>query len=474
MRVTIPPEASGQTLADYLRSRSYFLSQPCGGNGTCGKCRVKTEDGTELLACRTLCPPEGITVTFDDMRVDEAEPYTLSSGRRGIALDVGTTTLALAAVELPSCRILATRAALNPQAAFGADVITRIGQSAAHGKEMQTVLLDAIRTLGEGFFPAEEMVVAGNPTMLALFAGVSPEPMGRAPFTPAFIDRLTLRGDALALPVGTVHLLPGASAFVGADVLAGIARTKMLSADAPSLLLDLGTNGEMALYVPERGTLTVTSAAAGPALEGANVSCGIGGVSGAVCRVDSRNGRFTYETVDDAPARGLCGSGLIDLVACLLDEALLDETGALTKAPFVLKGVHKTKHGDVPDQAPVLTLTQGDIRELQLAKSAVRAGLEVLLRDATLTVRDVKHVYLAGGIGTFIRGGSAARIGLLPDEFLPRFSAVGNTALAGAADALRDPTLLDGIAARAKTLTLNDAPRFAELFVENMTFPTEE
>ena len=478
MKVLIPPEAAGERISDYLKSHGYLLAQPCGGKGTCGKCLVTLEDGTTVRACKTLVPAGGVTVTFTPSEgaglTVSAEKAESLPEKRALALDIGTTTLALAAVDQAAGRVFATRSCLNPQSAFGADVITRIGQANEHLAEMQAVLLNAVKKLAEDFLPIETMTVVGNPTMLALFCGVSPEPMGHAPFTPAFTDRLTLTGESLGLPLKTVHVLPGASAFVGADVLAGIAHTDMTASAAPVVLMDIGTNGEMAVFEPKTNTLTVTSAAAGPALEGANISCGIGGIKGAVSKVWTENGKFYYETVGDAPAVGLCGSGLIDLTACLLNEGYLDETGALEDDPFVLEGIHRVNGRDLPDEGPVLSLTQKDIRELQLAKSAVRAGLDTLLSVAGVAEKDVARLYLAGGMGFYLNGISAARIGLLPERLLPVLSAVGNSALAGAIDALKDPALWDADAARAKTVELNGIPAFADRFIENMMFPEEE
>ena len=477
MKVNIPASAAGERLSDYLARSGYRLAGPCGGRGTCGKCRVKTSDGRTLLACRTVCPPEGLTVFFDEAAGegltveadDERIPETCS-----LALDVGTTTLALAAVDPSGGRVFAARSCLNPQHVFGADVITRIGRSGTDLAAMQACVAEAVRDMASGLPKAEKMTVAGNPTMLSLLAGVSPEPMGRAPFTPAFIARQTFSGQSLGLPAEEVFFLPGASAFVGADVLAGILHTGMLRETAPVLLMDVGTNGEMAVWDPAKKKLTVTSAAAGPALEGADISCGIGGVKGAVNRVKTENGRFYFETVGGEEPRGLCGSGLIDLVACLLKEGYVDETGFLEDDPFVLRGFRVKNGNAAAAETEALTLTQKDIRALQLAKAAVRAGLETLLDVAGIPKEALSRVYLAGGMGSYVSGLSAARIGLIPARFLPVLKPVGNSALAGAVDALKDPAALDEIAACAETVALNDVPAFSDRFIDEMIFPEEE
>ncbi len=474
-KLIIPPEACGKRLSDYLReqagSTGFYPAQPCGGHGLCGKCRVMTEDGRTLLACRTLCPPEGLVllVPEESLAADGAPGAALPPGTE-LALDIGTTTLALAWAEPASGRILRERTLLNPQQAFGADVLSRITASETQLDGLTEAVRGALRDAMDGLPPVPRIIAVGNPTMLSLFSGVSPLPMGRAPFTPAFTEAQTLSGPALGLPASEVRLLPGISAYAGADLCAGLAAEGILGKTSPVLYLDLGTNAEMALWDPGRGRLTVTSAAAGPALEGARISCGMGGVIGAVSRVFVRRGLFFYETVGDAPARGLCGSGLVDLCACLLEEGLLTESGYLEE-DFELRGVHHRADGDFPDASPVLVLTRQDVRELQLAKSAVYTGAELLLEEAGLSPGELGEVLLAGGLGIFIDPKSAVRIGLLPRAFLKKLRSCGNAALRGAVLAMREPSAGVREAAMAETLPLSGLPSFFDLFLENMSFP---
>ena len=409
-----------------------------------------------------------------------------SDAATGFALDIGTTTLAAALVRLSDGEILSTVSALNPQHAWGADVINRIGAcSKGHLEDLQravaesaTKLLESAMRKAPGASAPLRMTVAGNPTMLHLFAGVSPEGIGRYPFTPAFLERRVLRGAELGLPVPEVVLLPSAGAFLGSDVMGGVLTCGMADMDEPSVLMDIGTNGEMVLCAGRRrgGALTGVSAAAGPALEGANISCGTGGVAGAVCKVvRTAPAEFRFRTIGDAPPAGICGCGLVDFIACLLDEETLDESGLLDEEPAELSGVQARADGTVPfPNGTGVALTQRDIREFQLAKSAMRAGLEALLAHGGIALGEVRRLFVAGGLGYYLDGASAVRTGLLPAELLPVMETVGNSSLAGAVRCLTDSAAMeamDGLAARCGTFDLNSSSVFNDAFVEQMLFP---
>ena len=540
--VQIPSTAAGMVLHTYLVQAGIVLSAPCGGRGTCGKCRVQVRAGSfysrdmaadsgekcsikpdadgYILACQAICPPDGAEIAVPHfsgdgltavhmentgsmktraagslyMEPSDAMRSEIGSvdGHRpdGIALDIGTTTIAAALVHGATGQIRATASCLNPQQAYGADVISRIA-AANDGKlsAMQSCVLGAVRDLLEKLSVDAEtarslpLVVSGNATMLHLFCGVSPAGMGTYPFTPAFTESRTVPGNALCLPVRSVTLLPSVSAFVGGDISAGMFCCHLGQSESPALLLDIGTNGEMVLDTGRAAgnRLLAASTAAGPALEGAKLSCGMGGVSGAVSRVGLESGRLYYETIGDAPARGICGCGLIDLCAYLPDAAVLDETGCLDEDPYTLSGIHKTADGSGAAGPTSVSLTQKDLRELQLAKSAIRAGIEALLdaagTDIEAFVNADGRVYIAGGLGYYLSPVSAARIGLLPQRMVetPRcVVAVGNSALAGAAAVCSDPTAIGRISHLARiceTIELNRSACFNEGFIEHMLFP---
>ena len=501
VKIRINPSDAGQSLAGYLARAGYPIHADCGGRGKCGKCRVRLESGVLFAnpertrratpdadgwyyACRVYADYDAIVL----LPVQDGEGLTDFAGRTasddnteidgmlGIALDIGTTTLAMALVSLPDGQVLATASALNPQKAFGADVISRIGacmQDSTALSSMQSLLLDCIRDMMHrllGDKRAERMTVAGNTTMLHILCGISPASMGAYPFTPTFTDPKTLSGRELDLPVDTLTLLPSISAFVGGDITAGMLACKLTDSDAPAMLIDVGTNGEAVLYTGrlQGGALYAASAAAGPALEGAGISSGVGGIRGAVCAVECRDGRFICRTVQNAPPIGICGSGLLDLASLLYEHGHMDETGLLmADQPFVY----------ATGEQGALTLTQEDVRALQLAKSAIRAGVEALCAHAGLAPRQLGTIYLAGGLGYYMNVDSAIAIGLLPAEVRDCVQSVGNSALGGAVQLLCDPTLarrLQQEASACQTLELNTNAVWNAAFMEHMMFPYDE
>ena len=493
LSITIPSSAAGKRLSLYLAESGYPISADCGGRGKCGKCRVTilsgrfstTPDGSttaipdtdgKLLSCRVFCTREASVIALpvseeSDTSISPTIPPSTADKSCGIALDIGTTTLAAALVRLADGSILRTVSRLNPQKSFGADVMSRISaimQDEALLSMMQKLLLDAVRQMMAELTdesPVPCMTVAGNPTMLHLFCGVSPVGMGAYPFTPLFIDTKTLSGRELDLPTEQITLLPSISAFIGGDLTAGMIAKALTSHEKPVLLVDMGTNGEMLLYTgTSRGDkLYGTSTAAGPALEGAGISTGTGGVRGAVSAVVWNGFSLQCETVDGAPPIGICGSGLMDLVSVLLLRGLIDETGYLEEDPF--------------PYAANLTLTGRDVRALQTAKSALRAGMEVLCETAGISPRELSAVYIAGGLGQYMRISSAIQIGLLPPCPPQIITAVGNTALLGAAMALQNPSLMEAVsrdAKRCQVVELNLSPSFSDKFMEYMLFPEIE
>ena len=493
MTIHIPLSAQGIRLSTHLAEAGYPITADCGGRGRCGKCAVTVvsgsfsstpdgkvpaipDDSGKLLSCRVFCNGEAVIllpvtkgsgITAPTERPSAAVPYEAC----GVALDIGTTTLAAALVHRADGSILRTTSRLNPQKSFGADVMSRIQavmENEAHLLTMQKLLLEDVRAMLEALtdgHTVSHITVAGNPTMLHLFCGISPVGMGTYPFTPVFTDTKVLSGKDLGLPADQITLLPSVSAFIGGDLTAGMIACDITNHAAPVLLVDMGTNGEMILYTgKDHGDkLYGTSTAAGPALEGAGISTGTGGVSGAVSSVVWNGVSLQYETVDHAPPIGICGSGLIDLVSLLLLRGIMDETGYLEEDPF--------------PYAEKLTLTGEDIRAFQLAKSALRAGMEVLCETAGISPQDLSALYIAGGLGQYMRMDSAMQVGLLPDCPKQILHGVGNTALKGAAMALRDPTWVERITAdarRCETVALNLSPSFSDKFMEYMLFPEVE
>ena len=513
IKIVIPPQAAGENLLKWLVGRGYALPADCGGRGSCGKCRVTVVKGKfysqispeeelipdqqgQILSCRALCPAEETIIYLEDSEGDGLTGFSdrasFSFGvEKGfaVALDIGTTTLAAALVDRSCGRVVSTQSCLNPQRSFGADVISRI-DACGRGqlKDLSSCVREKTQEMLDIFFKnfpqarPETLWVSGNTTMLHLFAGISPQGMGMYPFTPAFTAALKGTGAEFGLSVPRVQLLPSASAFIGSDVVGGILVSGMLELDAPSVIMDIGTNGEMALFTGKRhgAKLFAASTAAGPALEGAQISCGIGGIPGAVHRVFRDGCNLKYATIGDQPPRGICGCGLLDWVAVLLKDGEMDESGYLEAGECALEGMHVGTESQAPLEItpthPRLALTQQDVRELQLAKSAMRAGLEALVAYAELELTDIEKVFVAGGLGVHLDPVSAVQVGLLPPEVKERIVPIGNSSLAGAVRcALSHSALsrMEEIANVCKVVELNTSSVFNEAFVEHMCFPEE-
>ena len=432
-----------------------------------------------------------ITLTRVGRKVVAVEPGAQARGPYGLALDIGTSTLAAYLLDLGRGEELLAKALANPQAAFGADVLSRIGYVQEHGQkglaELKGRLLEAIGQLVEslvgpvGLSPAEivQAAVVGNPTMIHLFAGVDPCSIGQAPFTPVWKRGMTFQARELGLqmnPEGIVHVLPLVSGYVGADTVAAVLACGLHRAKGLALLLDLGTNGEIVLGGRER--MVACSAAAGPAFEGGRIACGMPGVEGAIFRVEL-NGGVRYQVLGGGEPQGLCGTGLVDAVAALLAIGLIDSHGRLLPGdgtPFAarIEGEGNARRFRITERKRPIYITQRDIRELQLAKGAIRTGVEVLLSRVGVTPEEIDRVYLAGAFGSQMRPDSVVRIGLLPRELLPRIVPVGNAAGIGAKLALLDSEALNEahqIAQKIDYVELSHEKDFAEKFMSQMRFP---
>ena len=313
-----------------------------------------------------------------------------------------------------------------------------------------------------GLSPAEldGAVIAGNTAMLYLLTASAPDALSRAPFEADRLFGEETDAAALALPLGEgarVYLPRCISAFVGADITAAITSSGLCRSDKTQLLADVGTNGEMALW--HGGKLRCCSTAAGPAFEGAGLSMGMQGADGAIDHMTVEDGELCAHVIGGKDAKGVCGSGVVDALACLLDLEALDETGLLDGDPTPLSG-------DV-------SLTQKDVRMIQLAKSAVCAGMYTLVERASLTTDDVSELLVAGGFGSYLDLGSAGKIGLIPLSIVPRTRVIGNASLDGASMLLLDKALRaesEAMANAAETVDLSTDPVFMEQYTEGMFF----
>lgn len=505
---TLEFDARGVSLLDAMRQQGISLRAECGGRGTCGKCRIKLLEGElditssdravftpkELeegyrLSCRAY-PKVDCAIRmeghsekdFDVIASRWSEPLVpnkYADEEYGIAIDIGTTTLALSLVGMNSRATIKTYTTVNRQRAYGADVISRIKASNEGKKEqlrdsIRKDLLEGIHEMIDttGVVPEQirTIAIAANTTMLHLLMGYSCGTLGRYPYTPVNISlsRLSFY-EVFGVKdyEAEVILLPGISTYVGADIVAGLLACRYDQAKRPCLFIDLGTNGEMA--VGSRNEILVCSTAAGPAFEGGNISCGTGSVAGAISSVAIREGRVTYQTIQDKAPLGICGTGVVELAHELMKAGWMDETGLLCD-PYFEYGLEVAAGMD----GKVITLLQKDIRELQLAKAAIRAGIEVLLKKAGIAYDDIETVYLAGGFGYKIDVNKAVAIGLLPAKLSRKIKAVGNSSLEGAIEYLycqEAKDRLEQLLKIASEIQLSEEEEFQELYIEHMNFP---
>jgi len=469
----------GETLMSALLNHEHKIPTPCAGNGTCQKCAVNTSQGV-VLACQTYVADgmeiylqgtnEGAMAINQSYETIRPLAHDRDNGH-GIAIDIGTTTLAFELVNMATGEQVATHSAANSQRKLGADVITRIKQATQGAQaELNAYITEDIRT-GIAQLLKKPAILAdavsfvsltGNTTMLHLLQNLPCDSLGVYPFTPVDIAiRRCQFSDVFGHGLDAqLLILPGISTFVGADITGGILCCNNPNGSSPSLLIDLGTNGEMALFTHEQ--VLVTSTAAGPAFEAGNISQGMASVPGAIAgvRYSPENNVFIYETIENQPPIGICGTGVLDIAAELVRHNLADETGRLEDEAGVII-------------AEDVAFTQKDMREIQLAKSAVRTGIEILLEVSGYSHDDIAKVYLAGGFGHKLNLDSAVGIGLIPAQLISKVTAVGNTALGGAAHVLlcmaAETDAID-IANRAEEISLATHPKFNDLFMEHMMF----
>lgn len=475
----LPP---GTPLRDALVAHG--VEFPCGGKGRCGRCRVRLIEGevadeaaASILSADQIAAGWRLAchaVALSDVRLDigQWEAAILADGRTAaftprpgfaVAIDLGTTTLAAQLLDLETGAVSGVKTGLNPQALAGSDVMSRIQyaltrEGLAHLRDLIRAELGRMACELAGGRAIETVAIAGNTAMMHLFCGHNPAPLSHAPFEPEHLGLETFRGREIGWRLAgdpAVHFLPCPGGFVGSDVLAGIAAVGVDRSEELSVLIDLGTNGEIVAGNRER--LLCASTAAGPAFEGGRIGCGMRAATGAISEVEPADGAFRCHVIGGGPARGICGSGLVDAVAAGLDAGVIGPNGRM-RTRLELTGA--------------LSLTQADIREVQLAKGAIAAGLRVLLRRLGAGPPDVRRVYLAGAFGNYINRASARRLGMIefPEEIV---EPAGNTSLFGVKMALfqgGDYSFKD-LLARIEHVPLGSDEEFQDQFVSAMSFP---
>lgn len=471
-----------ETLLDVFRRYGIPVSAPCGGKGTCRKCTV-IADGREVLACRT--PADEVTAV--SLRTEEnsrllsqtvpAREYTARKGT-GAAVDLGTTSIAVKVYDLESGRELGSDARWNVQRAYGADVISRIQYTLDHAdglQHLQSILHEQIMDMVGTVSPeVQEMVIAGNTVMEHIAAGISPGTIASAPFIPEtrFLED---RNDTVGgIPA---YYVPCVAGYVGGDIVAGLLSIGEVTGNA--LFLDIGTNGEMVLI--HNGGMLACAVACGPAFEGGNISCGMPGTAGAVQKAVMKD-TLELDVIGSAAVKGVCGSGLIDLIAVLVEQGVIDSFGRLLPPEEAPSGwqayLEEDENGNGRFRiAGNVWLTAGDVRQVQLAKAAAAAGIEILLDTAGLKPEEIGTVLLAGGFGCSLDPSSAEAIGMFPEGFAAKTRTVGDASLSGAAMTLLKEDSryrLQEIVDQCRYLELSGHPAFNRIYTEHMLFGEEE
>lgn len=490
-----------ESLLTTCQKHQIFLPAICSGRGNCGKCKVRVLSGcvtwTEKeeqyfseeekqmgwhLAC-CIYPKQDCEIVIEHAEdcmyvvANEEEKTGISvindQTVYAIAADIGTTTIAMQLVDLATGKAVDTYTAINKQRSFGADVISRIeasnqGNRAALRANIQKDILDGINALtNDGQITISKMVIGANTTMVHLLLGLSCETLGVYPFAPVTIETIHSTAEEV-LGISTfdfpIIIFPGISTYVGGDIVAGLYELDFHRKKGISVLIDLGTNGEMAIGNQER--ILVASTAAGPAFEGGNIVCGTGSIPGAICNVSiGEENQVTVKTIRDQKPSGICGTGVLECTSELLKAELIDETGLMDEEIF--------DDGLLLDKQKDIRFYQKDVREIQLAKSAVRAGLETLILRFGVTCDEIEKIYIAGGFGYKINVEKAIEIGLFPEECKEKIVAIGNSCLKGVKKSLIDPEaekIWNNLCAGASEIELSADKKFQEFYVEYMLF----
>jgi len=520
----------GEDLLSLARRAGVIIESPCNGSGTCGKCKVKIvspqKEEEIVLACHTTAQ-EDLTVEIierhdsDNLQIkqeglasaieidsiitkqyladqDVTEVYrkqewiATEQGNTekeiyGLSIDIGTTTLVVSLVNLLIGKELSATGALNPQSRLGQDVLSRIRYASKEQgllemnqlliEELNKMILEVITEAGVSLDHVYELVLSGNTCMLHLAVKADPKELGKYPYTPMVRGGNSIVANDLGIyasPSAEAYLAPIISAYVGGDITSGILVSRLPQRKDTSLFIDIGTNGEIVLATD--GKLAVTSTAAGPAFEGMNISCGMRAAPGAVEGFSlTTDGERKLKNIGDQKAVGICGSGLLDIVAAMVQNGVIEGNGKFSKSMNENLSALLTQVNGKPvfSIAEEVYLSQPDIRQVQLAKGAIRAGIEALLAYQSITVADVDRVLIAGSFGYHLNPDSLIAIGLLPEAFRDKIEFLGNTSKTGGqAFLLNQQSRLDisQTIDEIGVLELATVENFDRLFVECLKF----
>ena len=465
----------------------FGIEFPCGGKGTCGKCKVKLLNGDiEIsdihqqkidklglssdwrLACYSNCTSD-ITLEIEQFNhlilADESDFDFNALAGFGIAIDLGTTTLVAQLVDLSTSKVLAVETQLNPQVKFGADLISRIQAALdGHSTEMTRIIRASIGAMIELLLQKQHVAIdrisiVGNTVMQLIFSDCDITPLAEYPFKTDNLGKKTFQPKELGWNLeitDNVQFFPSIGSFVGSDILAGIASTGIHTKEEYTALIDLGTNGE--IVVGNKHQIVCASTAAGPAFEGTNISMGMRAVTGAVSSISLIDNQLISNVIGNVSPKGICGSALVDAVAIFRTQNLIGVFGEINSGETTIS-VNENVH-----------LSQKDINEFQLAKAAIAAGLEILCKSISIQLSDIQNVYIAGGFGNYINIQHLVQTGMieLPEVKIHK---MGNTALIGAKMFLfSNDEIVNDILSITKHINLESDPNFQNIYVDKMLF----
>ena len=465
----------------------FGIEFPCGGKGTCGKCKVKLLNGDiEIsdihqqkidklglssdwrLACYSNCTSD-ITLEIEQFNhlilADESDFDFNALAGFGIAIDLGTTTLVAQLVDLSTSKVLAVETQLNPQVKFGADLISRIQAALdGHSTEMTRIIRASIGAMIELLLQKQPVAIdrisiVGNTVMQLIFSDCDITPLAEYPFKTDNLGKKIFQPKQLGWNLeitDNVQFFPSIGSFVGSDILAGIASTGIHTKEEYTALIDLGTNGE--IVVGNKHQIVCASTAAGPAFEGTNISMGMRAVTGAVSSISLIDNQLISNVIGNVSPKGICGSALVDAVAIFRTQNLIGMFGEINSGETTIS-VNENVH-----------LSQKDINEFQLAKAAIAAGLEILCKSISIQLSDIQNVYIAGGFGNYINIQHLVQTGMieLPEVKIHK---MGNTALIGAKMFLfSNDEIVNDILSITKHINLESDPNFQNIYVDKMLF----
>ncbi len=497
--------SKGTTVSDILKSAAIPFSMPCGGNHICGKCKVEIygdaspmdereksllgnsiAENTRLACfaqisgdCTIILPDsdKNVLVEIENNNL-KAEP----GEKCAIVFDIGTTTVAGSIYGLEPFRLLCSEGELNSQRPYGGDVVSRIDYCCKNGTEkISAAIAEQLSSMAERLCEKAQaakenilrFIVTGNTTMLHIFAGLNPDTMAASPFKPRSLFGTIKKADKYFkdFPQADIIFPPCIGPFLGADIVCAIKESSMMEKSETAFIADIGTNGEMALFTD--GRLCCCSTAAGPAFEGAGIEMGMPACEGAADKFYIENGEIKCHTIGGKEPIGICGTGLISAAALMLKTGIMDKTG------YICEEGHPFTHLISCDSSGIsyvklagVKITQRDIRQLQLAKGAISAGIETLLKECGITADKISSFYLCGGFGSYIDPYDAAAIGLIPDSFKTITYSLGNAAAKGAAIAAHSGNIdaFKKIADSAEEISLAENAFFMEKYIDDMNF----